>query len=168
MLVPGEQGMAWNFLPKLATRFSHQLEGIEHMAGGERPKTSQERQNEFINGLRREGEFDPNFGRDPREYAPLPLRGQANLAGQITDAMPEPDEPPPHPDEYQPPPQPPQERDPLDDIAALVRSLTYGKMMELASELWNARGDTAGESRINQEHDLPSILHRWAAERNAP
>jgi hypothetical protein len=46
----------------------------------------------------------------------------------------------------------------LDQIAALIRSLTYGEMCELATELWNSGDDwfTA------LEKTLPETLHKWA------
>jgi hypothetical protein len=48
---------------------------------------------------------------------------------------------------------------PLDKIAELTRSLTYGEMIGLAGELWKA----AGDAEISAE-TLPAILHRWASE----
>jgi hypothetical protein len=46
---------------------------------------------------------------------------------------------------------------PLDDIAALVQTLTYGEMIELAGAIWKSRGEGAvtGET-------LPPMLHRWS------
>ena len=80
---------------------------------------------------------------------------------------------------------------PLDEIAALIRSLTYGETIELASELQKAAVETgridglaklirsltygemlelaselqktAAEREITGE-TLPTILHRWASE----
>lgn len=80
---------------------------------------------------------------------------------------------------------------PLDEIAELIRSLTYGEMVEVASELRKAPVETkridrlaglircltygemmelasdlrkaAGASEITAEA-LPAILHRWATE----
>lgn len=49
--------------------------------------------------------------------------------------------------------------DPVDQIAQLTRSLTYGEMIELAAELWKATGDTEITAKT-----LPAILHRWASE----
>ena len=49
--------------------------------------------------------------------------------------------------------------DPVDQIAQLTRSLTYGEMIELAAELWKAAGDTEITAKT-----LPAILHRWANE----
>jgi hypothetical protein len=54
-------------------------------------------------------------------------------------------------------------RRPLDEIAALVRGLTYGEMIGLAEELWNAQ--TQG-SDISKEN-LPGCLHRWSTSRTA-
>ena len=47
---------------------------------------------------------------------------------------------------------------PLDDIAALIQTLTYGEMIELAEAIWESRaeGDVTGET-------LPPVLHRWSA-----
>jgi hypothetical protein len=47
---------------------------------------------------------------------------------------------------------------PLDDIAALVQTLTYGEMIELSEALWKSRSEGAvtGET-------LPPLLHRWSA-----
>ena len=47
---------------------------------------------------------------------------------------------------------------PLDEIAALVRALTYGEMMQLAEGLWNANGQKAEISK----DDLPGRLHQWS------
>jgi len=47
--------------------------------------------------------------------------------------------------------------DPLDDIGSLVRSLTYGQMIDLAAALWSAKGD-----REITADTLPAILHSWA------
>ena len=81
--------------------------------------------------------------------------------------------------------------DHIDEIAELIRSLTYGEMIELASELRKTAGETvqidkiaelirsltygemlklaselrqaAGDREITAE-TLPSIFHRWASE----
>jgi hypothetical protein len=50
--------------------------------------------------------------------------------------------------------------DPIDQIADLTRSLTYGEMIGLAAELWEAAGDAEITAKT-----LPAILHRWASER---
>jgi hypothetical protein len=47
---------------------------------------------------------------------------------------------------------------PLDDIAALVQSLTYGEMIELSEAIWKSRSEVA----VTQE-TLPPVLHRWSA-----
>jgi hypothetical protein len=47
----------------------------------------------------------------------------------------------------------------INKIAELIRSLTYGEMIELASGLREA----AGETEITAG-TLPIILHRWACE----
>src|SRR5947209_14248859 len=46
--------------------------------------------------------------------------------------------------------------DRLGHIASLIRSLTYGEMMELCDELWACRGDGL------EEQGLPKAFHRWA------
>jgi hypothetical protein len=50
--------------------------------------------------------------------------------------------------------------DPIDQIADLTRTLTYGEMIDLATELWKAAGDAEITATT-----LPAILHRWANER---
>jgi hypothetical protein len=47
---------------------------------------------------------------------------------------------------------------PLDHIAALLQSLTYGEMIELSQAIWKSRSEVAvtGET-------LPPVLHRWSA-----
>ena len=46
---------------------------------------------------------------------------------------------------------------PLDEIATLVQSLTYGEMIELAEAMWESRskGDVT-------QGNLPALLHRWS------
>jgi hypothetical protein len=53
------------------------------------------------------------------------------------------------------------DRQPLDEIAMLVRALTYGEMIELAEGMWKVQ---AGGSAVTQEN-LPSLLHRWSQSR---
>ncbi len=48
-------------------------------------------------------------------------------------------------------------RNPLDEIASLMRSLTYGEMIELGEAIWKVKG----EGEITQG-TLPGILHRWS------
>jgi hypothetical protein len=48
-------------------------------------------------------------------------------------------------------------RNPLDEIATLVRALTYGEMMELAQAIWKIRPEGA----IDQQ-SLPMMLHLWS------
>jgi hypothetical protein len=51
------------------------------------------------------------------------------------------------------------ERVTIDVIAELLRTLTYGEMIELAGGLWDARSlDISKDS-------LPALLHRWAMSR---
>jgi hypothetical protein len=47
----------------------------------------------------------------------------------------------------------------LDEIAKVIRTLTYGEMLELAASMWrvNSHGSDISES------DLPGVLHRWSA-----
>jgi hypothetical protein len=47
---------------------------------------------------------------------------------------------------------------PLDEIADVTRSLTYGEMIDLAAELWEAAGGTEITAKT-----LPAILHQWAS-----
>jgi hypothetical protein len=49
---------------------------------------------------------------------------------------------------------------PLDEIAGITCSLTYGEMIDLAAELWKA----AGGAEITAK-TLPAILHQWSYER---
>jgi hypothetical protein len=51
----------------------------------------------------------------------------------------------------------------LDEIAALMRALTYGEMIELAEGLWNVNGQGSEISKDN----LPGLLHRWSTSRTA-
>jgi hypothetical protein len=49
-------------------------------------------------------------------------------------------------------------RDRLDEIATLMRTLTYGEMMELAHAIWKIRPEGA---EIDQ-YNLPMMLHLWS------
>jgi hypothetical protein len=49
-------------------------------------------------------------------------------------------------------------RDRLNEIATLVRTLTYGEMMELAHAIWKIR-PVGGEV---DQHSLPMMLHLWS------
>ena len=51
----------------------------------------------------------------------------------------------------------------LDEIAGVVRALTYGEMIELASSMWNVKPD--GSSLT--EHNLPAVLYRWSTSRQS-
>src|SRR5436305_6788909 len=53
------------------------------------------------------------------------------------------------------------DRQPIDEIAALVRALTYGDMMALAEEIWNAQPEGLNIAKDT----LPSVLHRWSTSR---
>jgi len=50
-------------------------------------------------------------------------------------------------------------RNRLNEIAALVRSLTYGEMMELAQAIWKIRPE--GTDTVDQTA-LPRMLHLWS------
>jgi hypothetical protein len=47
---------------------------------------------------------------------------------------------------------------PLDELALMIGTLTYGEMIELAEKMW-AKKQTDGALA---ESDLPPMLHRWA------
>src|SRR5215471_21626580 len=49
-------------------------------------------------------------------------------------------------------------RDPLGEIATMVRALTYGEMIELAQAIWKIRPEGGG---VDQD-TLPMLLHRWS------
>ena len=51
----------------------------------------------------------------------------------------------------------------LDEIADVVRALTYGEMMELAASMWNVRPDGGSLT----EHNLPAVLYRWSTSRQS-
>jgi hypothetical protein len=51
----------------------------------------------------------------------------------------------------------------LDEIATLMRALTYGEMIELAEGLWSVNGQGSEISKDN----LPGLLHRWSTSRTA-
>ena len=46
----------------------------------------------------------------------------------------------------------------VEEIAALIRNLTYGDMIALAEGLWSARPEGADILKDN----LPSLLYRWS------
>jgi hypothetical protein len=54
------------------------------------------------------------------------------------------------------------DRRPIDEIAALVRALTYGDMIELAEEIWRAQPENLDMSK----DALPRILYRWSSSRS--
>jgi len=49
-------------------------------------------------------------------------------------------------------------RNPLNEIATMMRALTYGEMMELAQAIWKIRPEGEG---VDQD-SLPMLLHRWS------
>jgi hypothetical protein len=54
------------------------------------------------------------------------------------------------------------DRRPIDEIAALVRALTYGDMIELAEEIWRVQPQSLEMSK----DALPRILYRWSTSRS--
>ena len=52
-------------------------------------------------------------------------------------------------------------QDRLDLIADVLRTLTYGEMLELAESMWRAKPERAGLTDSN----LPKVLHRWSTSR---
>jgi hypothetical protein len=48
---------------------------------------------------------------------------------------------------------------PLDEIATLIRGLTYGEMIDLSEALWKNRPNGSAATLEN----LPEMLHRWSA-----
>jgi hypothetical protein len=50
---------------------------------------------------------------------------------------------------------------PLDEIASLVRGLTYGDMIELCETIWKAQPEASPVTLEN----LPALLHRWSKSR---
>lgn len=46
----------------------------------------------------------------------------------------------------------------LNEIATLMRSLTYGEMIELAQAIWKIRP----EGEAIDQHNLPMMLHLWS------
>ena len=55
----------------------------------------------------------------------------------------------------------------LDEIAALIRALTYGEMIELAEGLCNVMCNVNGQGSEISKGNLPGLLHRWSTSRNA-
>jgi hypothetical protein len=49
-------------------------------------------------------------------------------------------------------------RNRLNEIASLMRSLTYGEMIELAQAIWKIRPERGDID----EHNLPMMLHLWS------
>ena len=56
------------------------------------------------------------------------------------------------------------DRSRLDEIAALVLSLTYGEMIELANAIWKSQPDGPA---LTQE-TLPALLYRWSKAQSGP
>jgi hypothetical protein len=51
----------------------------------------------------------------------------------------------------------------LDEIADVVRLLTYGEMMELAETMWNVRPN---DTELTEDN-LPAVLYRWSTSRQS-
>jgi hypothetical protein len=49
----------------------------------------------------------------------------------------------------------------LDQIAGVLRTLTYGQMLELAESMWKRNSQESGIT----ESDLPKVLYRWSKSR---
>jgi hypothetical protein len=49
----------------------------------------------------------------------------------------------------------------LDEIAAMLLTLTYGEMIDLADALWQAQPEGSSITKDN----LPALLHRWSKAR---
>jgi hypothetical protein len=49
-------------------------------------------------------------------------------------------------------------RTPLDEIATIVRGLTYGDMIDLANAIWRIQPEGLSITQDN----LPALLHRWS------
>ena len=54
-------------------------------------------------------------------------------------------------------------RKPLDEMATLIRGLTYGEMIELSEAIWRTQPEGVP---ITQE-SLPALLHRWSKAHSA-
>jgi len=54
-------------------------------------------------------------------------------------------------------------RKPLDEIATLVGSLTYGEAIELSEAIWRAQPEGSVITLAN----FPALLHRWSKCRSA-
>ena len=53
----------------------------------------------------------------------------------------------------------------LDEIAALIRALTYGEMIELAEGLCSVMCNVNGQGSEISKDNLPGLLHRWSTSR---
>jgi hypothetical protein len=130
------------------------------MTGGERRSSEDDRHGGFMKGLQAVDAIE----RDEHEFV-QPRRKIIGYARTAPPGM--------HPDDHPATPLLPApaettalapedtpEHSPLDDIDNLLRALTYGEMIELAEEMWKARGD--GEITLET---LPAVLHRWSTTR---
>ena len=54
-------------------------------------------------------------------------------------------------------------RKPLDEMATLIRGLTYGEMIELSEGIWR----TQPEGLPITQENLPALLHRWSKTHSA-
>jgi hypothetical protein len=51
----------------------------------------------------------------------------------------------------------------IDEIADVMRGLTYGEMIELAESMWSVKPDNSELT----EGNLPAVLHRWSTSRQS-
>jgi hypothetical protein len=74
---------------------------------------------------------------------------------------------PPALSDYEPKQEPTEEpdmqRNRLNEIASLVRSLTYAEMLELSQALWERRPN---EVEPLDDRMLPGVLHKWSESRS--
>lgn len=147
--------MAWSIMRALAIGAGKKLEGAPRMAGGERRETEDERSNRLREGLRREPDL---IRRGPEDY-----RQGATWPEPIAWVPPEEEE------ELLKGLEPAEDTTPLlalpepsrlEQIGELLRTLTYGEMIDLAGELWKA-----AEGADIVEHNLPAVFHCWATTR---
>ena len=106
--------------------------------------------------------FKELIGRaDPELHDPGPAPGKRPWRRDEQSVMGEDVSYPSYPDPVTEPLREPEqlERNRLNEIAALVRTLTYGEMIELAGAIWNVK---PGEDLT--EASLPMTLHLWSAD----
>jgi hypothetical protein len=140
------------------------------MAGGERRSTEDDRHAGFMRGL----QAVDALKRDEHEFKPGAPARPPPIA-RLAPPEPEADEPSVEYEAYETNDAIPlilgESPGRLDEIATLMRTLTYGEMIELSAELWQARPpmmDTDSAKKLDGiiEAELPSIWHRWSNERS--